>query len=392
MRLSGTSGKEFEKEGEEKIFMWKPSFHMKVKDGRTGSLGALRFVEGGRIETTVRAASGTGELERMQNRKGGEGEKELGESMKRTRCENNGVSMEGEFVFTRAVGEFLREEVRNGTFKGNYMLNLKEQMRMRWMRQRGVDKRLRVLLVGASQIKRIGAEMVRMHGDRMRLVGCVRWEDEHTVEGHTVILDEVMNLKDEVDVVVVGGPSNSLMKHGKENGRGFGGERQVRVCRRRDGVDEWTVTYHMTDPVRITMAEKMLLVEKMVDLLTEIKSTVGDCVKVIHLTMFPRFVEQCCKDHMTDEDVWLLDGIRRDVNREVKDGLTESGKCVEVVDWWTVIGARNELTVSEIRKSGIVCGDNVHLTTSVNRSTADSLMHRLVERRTWEDAKRRRLN
>ncbi len=215
---------------------------------------------------------------------------------------------------------------------------------------------------------------------------------EHTVEGHTEILDEVMTLKEEVDVVVVGGPSNSLMKHGKENARGFGGERQVRVCRKRDGVDEWTVTYHMTDPVRITMAEKMVLVEKMVDLLTEIKSTVGDGVKVIHLMMFPRFVEQCCKDHMTDEDVWLLDGIRRDVNREVKDGVTESGRSVEVVDWWTVIGARNELTVSEIRKTGIVCGDNVHLTTSVNRSAADSLMHRVFERRPREDAKRRRLN
>jgi hypothetical protein len=131
-----------------------------------------------------------------------------------------------------------------------------------------------------------------MHGDRMRLVGCVRWEDEHTVEGHTVILDEVATLKDEVDVVVVGGPSNSLMKHGKEDARGFGGERQVRVFRKRDGVDEWTVTYHMTDPVRITMVEKMVLVEKMVDLLTEVKGTVGDGVKVIHLTMFPRFVEQ----------------------------------------------------------------------------------------------------
>jgi hypothetical protein len=165
--------------------------------------------------------------------------------------------MEGEFVFSRAVGEFLREEVRNGTFKGNYMLNLKEQMRMRWMRQSGGDKRVRVLLVGASQIKRIGAEMVRMHGDRMRLVGCVRWEDEHTVEGYTVILDEVATLKDEVDVVVVGGPANSLMKHGKEDARGFGGERQVRVFRKRDGEDEWTVTYHITDPVRITIEETM---------------------------------------------------------------------------------------------------------------------------------------
>jgi hypothetical protein len=152
------------------------------------------------------------------------------------------------------------------------------------------------------------------------------------------------------------------------------------------------VTYHMTDPVRITMMEKMVLVEKMVDLLTEIKSTVGDGVKVIHLTMFPRFVEQCCREHMTDEDVWLLDGIRRDVNREIKDGVTESGQEVEVVDWWTVIGARNELTVSEIRKSGIVCGDNVHLTNGVNRSAADALMHRLLERRPREDVKRRRLD
>jgi hypothetical protein len=186
--------------------------------------------------------------------------------------------------------------------------------------------------------------------------------------------------------VVVGGPANSLMKHGKEDARGFGGERQVRVFRKRDGEDEWTMTYHMTDPVRITMVEKMVLVKKMVDLLTEVKNTVGDVVKVIHLTMFPRFVEQCCREHMTDEDVWLLDGIRRDINREVKDGVTESGREVEVVDWWTVIGAQYELTVSEIRKSEIVCGDNVHLTNNVNRSAADALMHRLFERRPREEA------
>jgi hypothetical protein len=43
-------------------------------------------------------------------------------------------------VFSRAVGEFLREEVRNGTFKGNYMLNLKEQLRMRCLRMSGGDK------------------------------------------------------------------------------------------------------------------------------------------------------------------------------------------------------------------------------------------------------------
>jgi hypothetical protein len=80
------------------------------------------------METMVRAACESGELERLKAGKVGEGEKEGDENTKKTRCESNGVSMEGEFVFSRAVGEFLREEVRNGTFKGNYMLNLKEQM------------------------------------------------------------------------------------------------------------------------------------------------------------------------------------------------------------------------------------------------------------------------
>jgi hypothetical protein len=111
----------------------------------------------------------------------------------------------------------------------------------------------------------------------------------------------------------------------------------------------------------------------------------------LHATMFPRFVERCCGDHMTDEDVWLVDGIRRDVNREVKEGLIDSGAGVELVDWWTLVGARNEMTVNEIRKFGMVDTDNVHLTRRMNRSAAAALMHRLLETRTREDAKRRRL-
>jgi hypothetical protein len=39
------------------------------------------------------------------------------ESEKRATCEKNGVSMEGEFLFSHAVGEFLREEVRVGSFR-----------------------------------------------------------------------------------------------------------------------------------------------------------------------------------------------------------------------------------------------------------------------------------
>ncbi len=204
-----------------------------------------------------------------------------------------------------------------------------------------------------------------------------------------VFVIEVERMKDEVEVVVVGGPSNSLGKHGKEGERGFGGERRVRVTKDKDGDDEWNMTYHLTDPVKLTMTEKAELVEKMVDMMVDMKRCVGEDVRIVHVTMFPRFVEQCCREHMTEEEVWLLDGIRRDVNREVKDMLLESGYDIEVVDWWTLVGARNELTVNEMRRSGMIDNDNVHLTSKSNRVAAASLMCRLLEKRESESKRRR---
>jgi hypothetical protein len=238
---------------------------------------------------------------------------------------------------------------------------------------------------------RMGQEMVNVHGDKVVVVGRVKMSDEHTEKRHAEMVEEILRMKDEVDVVVIGGPANSLVKHGKEGERGFGGERHVRVTKDKDRDDEWVLTYHLTDPVKITMTEKAELVEKMVDMMVDMKRTVGSEVRVVHVTMFPRFVEQCCREHMTEEDVWLLDGIRRDVNRETKDMLLESGYDVEVVDWWTLVGARNELTVNEVRRSGLIDTDNVHLTNRTNRIAAVSLMHRLLERKECEMSKRRRM-
>ncbi len=58
------------------------------------------------------------------------------------------MSVEGEFAFTKVVGDFLREEVRVGSFKGNYVLNLKEKMRMMSLRDGDEEKKIKVLLVG----------------------------------------------------------------------------------------------------------------------------------------------------------------------------------------------------------------------------------------------------
>ncbi len=96
--------------------------------------------------------------------------------------------------------------------------------------------------------------------------------------------------------------------------------------------------------------------------------------------MFPRFIEECCKGHMEDEDVWLFDGIRRDVNREIKEPLVDIDIDIDVVDWWTLMGMRNELTVNELRRSGTVDKDNIHLSVRANRVADAALIHRLMER------------
>ena len=55
---------------------------------------------------------------------------------------------------------------------------------------------------------------------------------------------------------------------GKEK-RGYGPERTVTVERGRDGeVRQAVVKYHMTDPARISMADRRILVENVVGLAT----------------------------------------------------------------------------------------------------------------------------
>ncbi len=82
---------------------------------------------------------------------------------------------------------------------------------------------------------------------------------------------------------------------------------------------------------------------------------------------------------MTDEDVWLLDGVRRDVNRDIVDRLTDKGSKVETVDWWTLLGAREELTLSEVRRLNCVDDVNVHLRVRANKDAAENLYFRLLE-------------
>jgi hypothetical protein len=85
----------------------------------------LEMLMGEWVETILYAEEMPREIERLKMSVGEDkmimdGEEEW----EKVGSEVNGVSIEGEFTFSRAVSEFLREEVRNDWYKENYVLNL----------------------------------------------------------------------------------------------------------------------------------------------------------------------------------------------------------------------------------------------------------------------------
>jgi hypothetical protein len=151
--------------------------------------------------------------------------------------------------------------------------------------------------------------------------------------------------------------------------------------RKDDGEEDWTVRYHMTDPVKITMAEKAELVDRMANMVDDVRRMVDETVRVVMVTIPPRFVKPCCKEHMTDEDVWLLGGLRRDVNREIRDELTDRKLDVDIVEWWTLLGESDDLTITDIRKRDFLDSDNVHLKKRANGLAAEIMCTRLLEKK-----------
>jgi hypothetical protein len=299
---------------------------------------------------------------------------------------DHGISVEGEFAFTQAISKFCRESVREDSFKGNYQFNLKEQMvrRATWGSWRE-EKTLRVVMVGGSQMGRIRDEMKKLGGDRVDIVGMVRIPGELDEKAVNFALDELAGLDGLVDKVLVGGPTNSLVVHGVGDQRGFFPERKVLV--REDSVtgeQEWCSSYHMTDPRKISMSERRELVDRVTGMIRTIQVSCPEA-EVNYVTMFPRFVNVCCNEHMNEEDVWVMDGIRRDVDRDIKEMLADMDEGVSIVEWWDILGFANDLPVTEIRKMRLLDRDGVHLNTRANKCAAVSLCDRYrVKMTRWE--------
>jgi hypothetical protein len=80
---------------------------------------------------------------------------------------------------------------------------------------------------------------------------------------------------------------------------------------------------------------------------------------------------------MTESDVWTTDGVRREVDRDVKEVVMEGGRNVRILEWWDLLGLDSDTTVTNIRRMGIIDTDGVHLTARACRNAALILCDRL---------------
>ncbi len=122
---------------------------------------------------------------------------------------------------------------------------------------------------------------------KLEVAGMVRMEGDNTEKINMDAVRELGEKRDLVDVLVIGGPTNSLVRHGKGGERGFGGERAVKIGWKGGGKEEWQVRCHLTNPVKINLVEKTKLIDRVVDLVDKIKRTVGDKVTVVYMSMLP---------------------------------------------------------------------------------------------------------
>jgi hypothetical protein len=98
---------------------------------------------------------------------------------------------------------------------------------------------------------------------------------------------------------------------------------------------------------------------------------------------------------MTTEDVWMMDGVRRDVDKDIVDLLGDGDDGVNVIDWWDVLGFEGDMSVRETLDMRVVGTDGVHVTERANKCAAASLCIRFRGEDGWMETdfcKQRRMH
>jgi hypothetical protein len=328
------------------------------------------MVRGDRRELIVYTPREPEEIGKLLAKRGRIGENEDEERENRKSVEN-GVSVEAEYKFSSAIGRYSKIAKEEGRYKGAIVRNIAEQLKMRARFEGKGRARKYVLLIGASEMRRMAAEIGKI-GEQVIMQGpMVRIRGEWSADKVYQAVEQAKLCEIDPDRIVIAGPGNSQIKHGRMEIRGFGPEKRI-VCKE-DG--RIMTEFHLTEPSKTTVREKersVGLVQKMVeDLGREFPES-----EIVYVGLLPRHVEKCCNDrsHMQEEDVVILHNGRKEFDQMVRERI---GKTTEIVEWYELLGMEKEPSIREIREKKVVSSDGVHL--EKKWRAAVNLISRIVE-------------
>jgi hypothetical protein len=383
--LKWTGGKEESQQGEQVTIFYRPvGVLLKSQKKESAELGLkgnmIQMVRGDRREVLVRNAMPAKELFRLTH--GGKwDERDLPEEDEKKRGSfEEGISIEGEYSFSKAVEGFAKKAVKAGRYRGAYRFNLKDQMKVRMRRTLEDEHKVKVVTIGASEMGRIVTEWKRAGAGKVEVLDQVKVRGKLDRKVGLAIEATLEKVKGEPDCVVIGGPGNSLVEYGNKGGKGGSVERVVTVVRNQEGmVESIHSTFHLVDPVKLTMCERKV-VAGVVNRLVQKCKELWPLVEIYYIGIFPRHIRKCCetKGHMGDEDPRVFNRSRMDLEEDILDEFRLGGEQVEYVPWWSLLGYPEEPSLEWVRVNGVVGTDGVHMDPKKLQTAAASLYSRLT--------------
>ena len=293
-----------------------------------------------------------------------------------------GVSLEGEYAFTKGIEAFCKVAVREGRYKGTYLYNLKDQMTMRVRKAVESSGKIRVLTIGASEMGRIRKEWEKVGAGKIEIGEELKVKGRLD-RGEGARLEEMLeNVVIHPDKVVIAGPGNSLMAHEGGGARAGVVKRMVTMRVDKEGkVEGLDSRFHLLEPGRLTMCERSVVAQVLCGLVRKVRD-LWPLVEVYYLGILPRHVTKCCADrrHMSEVDPQVINRGRQDLEDDIRDELRRAGEGVVCVGWSEAIGLESEPNLEDIIRFGVVGEDGVHLSAKVCGKVAGLLYRRLASR------------
>ena len=151
----------------------------------------IDYVRGERKEVVLRHLVPNEEIGKMLRAKGKDVEEDVEEAERRWSF-GKGSSVEAEFAFSKAVGAYSRVAVKEGSFKGRPIGNVKDQLAQRASLEEKNRGKKYIVTIGGSQMGRVADKIKEVGGDVVGVFQSIKVNGELSREKVEKVKSELM--------------------------------------------------------------------------------------------------------------------------------------------------------------------------------------------------------